>query len=93
MEIFAIISTVVAVIGVIGTIFFFLTSMNLVGRLREAEEIITDKNDVLKDAFDAIHVHNDKLWELEHELSQLKVVKRSPGRPKGAKNKLKKTHA
>lgn len=88
MEIFAIISTVVAVLGVIGTIFFFLTSMKLVGRLREAEETIDDKNDALKDAFEAIHIHNEKLWDLKHELAQLKVGKKSPGRPKGSKNKV-----
>ena len=90
MEIFAIISTVVAVLGVAGTIFFFLTAMKLVGRLREAEETIDDKNDALRDAFEAIHIHNEKLWDLKYELANLKPAKKSPGRPKGSKNKVQK---
>ena len=89
MEIFAIISTVVAVLGVAGTIFFFLTSMKLVGRLREAEETIEDKNEALTDAFEAIHIHNEKLWDARHELNMLKAPKK-PGRPKGSKNKVQK---
>jgi peptidoglycan hydrolase CwlO-like protein len=90
MEIFAIISTVVAVLGVAGTIFFFLTSMKIVGRLKEAEETIEDKNDALRDAFEAIHVHNEKLWDARHELNMLKNSKKPVGRPKGSKNKVQK---
>ena len=90
MEIFAIISTVVAVLGVAGTIFFFLTSMKIVGRLREAEEAIDDKNEALKDAFEALHVHNEKLWDLRSELDKVKskTMPKKPGRPKGSKNKV-----
>jgi hypothetical protein len=90
MEIFAIISTIVAVLGVAGTIFFFLTSMKIVGRLKEAEETIEDKNDALRDAFEAIHIHNEKLWDARHELNMLKINKKPVGRPKGSKNKVQK---
>jgi hypothetical protein len=88
MEIFAIISTVVAVLGVAGTIFFLLTSLKIMGRLKEAEETIEDKNDALRDAFEAIHIHNEKLWDARHELARLKVDKKPVGRPKGSKNKV-----
>jgi hypothetical protein len=90
MEIFAIISTVVAVLGVAGTIFFLLTSLKIMGRLKEAEETIEDKNDALRDAFEAIHVHNEKLWDARHELNMLKNTKKPVGRPKGSKNKVQK---
>jgi peptidoglycan hydrolase CwlO-like protein len=88
MEIFAIISTVVAVLGVAGTIFFLLTSLKIMGRLKEAEETIEDKNDALRDAFEAIHIHNEKLWDARHELNMLKNTKKPVGRPKGSKNKV-----
>ena len=90
MEIFAIISTVVAVLGVAGTIFFLLTSLKIMGRLKEAEETIDDKNDALRDAFEAIHIHNEKLWDARHELNMLKINKKPVGRPKGSKNKVQK---
>jgi hypothetical protein len=90
MEIFAIISTVVAILGVVGTIFFLLTSFKLMERLKEAEEIIEDKNEALRDAFEAIHIHNEKLWDARHELNMLKNTKKPVGRPKGSKNKVQK---
>lgn len=87
MEIFAIVSTVIAVLGVIGTIFFFITCMKLVARLHEAEEVIDIKNEALKDSFEVLHEHNDKLWELREEIIKLKAPKKL-GRPKGSKNKI-----
>ncbi len=90
MEIFAIISTVVAVLGVAGTIFFLLTSLKIMGRLKEAEETIEGKNEALRDAFEAIHIHNEKLWDVRHELNMAKNSKKPVGRPKGSKNKVQK---
>jgi Na+/melibiose symporter-like transporter len=69
MEIFAITSTIIAILGVVGTIFFLLTSFKLMERLKETEEIIEDKNDALRDAFEAIHIHNEKLWMLDMNLT------------------------
>jgi hypothetical protein len=90
MEIFAIISTVIAVLGVIGSIFFFSTAVKLYKRLKEAEELVDVKNDALKDAFDALHEHNDKLWDLRDELVKLKskTTSKKPGRPVGSRNKV-----
>jgi hypothetical protein len=90
MEIFAITSTIIAILGVVGTIFFLLTSFKLMERLKETEEIIEDKNDALRDAFEAIHIHNEKLWDARHELNMLKNTKKPVGRPKGSKNKVQK---
>lgn len=88
--VFTLITLSAVIVALLGTAAFFIqTSRKLYEKLKDAEENIEVKNDVLKEYIENISEYHNKLWEAEHKLAKLTATtaKKKPGRPKGSKNK------